>query len=155
MSEREALADPTRTSFRARVVQLSANRSDEGLDVFEPMLQHVANDCGIHRDVTVHQDVAESSHLAELRPELGRQPPRAFEQLEKRVVGGRLAESFAGDDVSGDVEAGLNHDLKGVLDKPALAEVVLDSIGIGEFGELAQAGLDERESLAYQIRVGH
>ena len=52
------------------------------------------------------------------------------------------------------VEGGLYRDLEGVLDKPTLANVVLDSFGVGEFGELAQACLDECETLAYQVCVG-
>ena len=54
----------------------------------------------------------------------------------------------------GNVEDGLYRDLEGVLDKPALTDVALDSLGVGDFGKLAQACLDERESLAYEIDVG-
>ena len=126
---------------------------DERLDVSDPALQHVANDGGVHGEVSVDQDVAETGHPAKLRREPGCHPSGTLEQLEECLVGARLTESIARDHVRSDVEGGLYRDLKGVLDEPALANVVLDPVGVGEFGKLAQTRLDERESLAHQVGV--
>ena len=54
-------------------------------------------------------------------------------------IGARFTESLTRDHVGSDVEGGLYRNLQGVLDKPTLANVMLHSIGVGEFGELAQA----------------
>ena len=99
------------------------------------------------------KDVAETSHLAKLQRERGRHPPGAFEHLEERLIGAWFTEPLTRDHVGSDVEGGLYRNLQGVLDKPALANITLDSSGVGEFGELPQAGLDERETLAYQVEV--
>ena len=90
------------------------------------------------------QDVAKTGHLAKLRREPGCHPSGPLEQLEERLVGARFTESITRDHVRSNVEGGLYRDLKGVLDEPALADVVLDPIGVGDFGKLAQACLDER-----------
>ena len=99
------------------------------------------------------QDVAETGHPAKLRREPGCHPSGTLKQLEEFLVGARFTESITRDHVRSNVESGLYRDLKGVLDEPSLANVVLDSIGVGDFGELAQACLDERETFAYQIGV--
>ena len=154
VEESEAAPRQPRPSLRRHVTEPFPNRLDERLDVLDSAFQHIANDGGIHSEVSVDQDVAETGHLAKLRREPGRHPSGTLEQLEELLVGARFTESITRHHVRSNVEGSLYRDLKGVLDKPALANVVLDSIGVGEFGEFAQTRLDERETFAYEIGVG-
>ena len=100
-------------------------------------------------DISVDQQ--KSGHRR-LRRGLG--SPTRLARASRRALGWNSVHRVDHSQPRAKIEGGLYRDLEGVLDEPALANVVLDSIRVGDFGELAQACLDERETFAYQIGVG-
>ena len=122
----DAVADSELGGSLGGCVRSAPNGGNEGQQVVEVVLEHVLDDPEVDLLVAVDQDIAEARHVSQGRRQFLREPSRLDEEVEEISVGLGFTQPLVRDDVRGDVQSGLDRDLKRVLD-----EALLPDSGLG------------------------